>query len=270
MFSNFLADEMRLRRYGIAALTVLLSVGVLFMMVKTINEVKMSDSIGRDTSAANVISVSGQGEAIAIPDTASFDVTVTEKATTVAVAQQAVTKKINAVIAELKKQGLGDGEMKTLNYSLNPTYEYDYGTCTQYGCPPRGNPKIVGYEISQTIEVSVKDLDKAPAILAKVDTLGVSNVSGLSFSVSKQKDFEKEARTKAIIEAKAKAAILAKDLGVSLGRVVSFSENNGYPYPVYYSKGLGGAMAADATPAPQVPAGESKISSQVQIVYEIR
>ena len=268
-----LNDEPRLRRYIAIALALLLGIGVVFMIGKTINEFRLSSaSVGE---VQNTITVSGSGEAIAVPDTATFSFTIIEEATTVAPAQEALSKKIDSVLAMLKKEKIGEGDIKTINYNINPKYDYDSVRmgmpCSPYSCPPYGgDPKIVGYQVSQTIEVKVKSLDKAPTLLSNVGSLGVTSVSGIYFSVSNQKDFEREARQKAINEAKVKAEQLAKDLGMRLGKVVSFSENGYYPYPMRYESFGKGADAVAPTPAPQVPAGENKITSQVQITYEIK
>ena len=75
----------------------------------------------------------------------------------------------------------------------------------------------------------------------------------------------------AIEDAKEKAKVLSRDLGVRLGRVASFSESGNY-YPYYATANL--YKAEDATqssaPLPELPKGENTISSDVTITYEIR
>jgi hypothetical protein len=117
----------------------------------------------------------------------------------------------------------------------------------------------------------VRDTTKAGAILSGVGTKGASNVSGISFTVADQNLLESQARAKAIEAAKAKADVLARQLGVSIVRVVAFNENGNYP--MYAAKAMdmrtGGAMLESA-PAPELPVGQSKISSDVSVTYEIR
>src|SRR3989338_4179504 len=80
------------------------------------------------------------------------------------------------------------------------------------------------------------------------------------------------ARHQAIEQAREKAEELANQLGVSLVRVIGFSENGG-GYPVPYAYGRGGhmmvAMESKAV-APEIPVGENKIISNVSVTYEIR
>jgi uncharacterized protein YggE len=122
--------------------------------------------------------------------------------------------------------------------------------------------------------VKVKDTKKAGELLSGVGSKGASDVSGLSFTIEDEDKLKAEAREKAIAEAKAKADVLAQSLGVSVIRVTGFYEDSGgYQPPIAY--GMGGDMAVrnmaqEAKAAPELPAGENKIVSNVSITYEIR
>ena len=100
-------------------------------------------------------------------------------------------------------------------------------------------------------------------------TLGVSELNGPNFAIDNENDLKAEARKKAIEDAKKKAEVLAKDLGVHLGDITGFSESgNYYPMPMY-SKG----MALDSAQAPisaELPKGQNTISSDVTVTYEIK
>ena len=110
-------------------------------------------------------------------------------------------------------------------------------------------------------------------MLAGIGGLEVQNVSGLNFQVDKEENYKKEARRQAIMKARADAETLAHDLGVTLVRVINYSESGYYP-PIYY-KGMETMMADGGrggleAPSPEVPVGENKITSSVTITYEIR
>ena len=118
----------------------------------------------------------------------------------------------------------------------------------------------------------MRDTKKAGDLLAGVGSRGATNVSGLNFTIGDQDALNAEARGKAIDNAKAKADALAKQLGVSIVRVVGFSENGG-GYPIYYAKSAGATMGMDSAampPSPQIATGQNKITSNVTITYEIR
>ena len=99
-------------------------------------------------------------------------------------------------------------------------------------------------------------------------------MSGLSFTIDDEDELRAEARADAIEDAEGKADELAAQLGVTLVRIVGFSEDgNGY-YPAPYLKREVMTMAADSAVggavAPELPMGENKIQSNVTITYEIR
>ncbi len=253
---------------------VLLVLSSLFVLAKTVNEFKKGAYIGRDTSLQNTIVVSGEGEEFAKPDLVTFSFSVVEEKKTVADAQKVATEKSNKTIAFLKGEGIAEKDIKTTSYNIYPKYETIYGSatiCTREWCPPNpGKQIIMGYEVSQSIEVKVRDLEKAGELLSGIGSLGVSNVSGLTFDVEKKEEVQAKARAEAITDAKKKAEVLADDLGVSLVRIASFSEN-GYT-PTYYGRGGVISMKADGAfaPAPEIPMGENKFISNVTITYEIR
>lgn len=255
------------RMAGATALGVL----ALFLLVGTLSELKSYHYIGSGVTATNVITVSGDGEVFAVPDTATFSVTVQETAKDVKTAQDAATKKSNDIVAYLKGAGVDEKDIQTTDYSVYPQYSYGTQVCPAGGYCPPGRQTLDGFQVSQTLTVKVKDTKKAGDLLSGVGSRGASQVSGLSFTIDDQDALEAQARGKAIDDARTKAETLAKQLGVSLVRVVGFSENGGGG-PIYYAKGMGGAVAMDSAvaPAPEIPTGQNKITSNVSVTYEIR
>jgi uncharacterized protein len=250
-----------------------LAIVTLFFVGKTINEFRESAYIGKNLPINNVISVNGKGEAVGIPDVATFSYTVIEEAATVAGAQTKATDKTNKALAFLKESGIEDKDVKTLGYTVNPKYEYTQAVCTQFSCPP-GRQILKGYEVTQTIEVKVRDTAKAGTLLSGIGSIGVQNVSGLNFTFDDENKLKDEARAEAIADAKMKAEELANQLGVKLVRIMNYNEMG--DYPIYYERaalsatyGKGGA-ADGMAPAPALPSGENKVISNVTITYEIR
>ena len=243
----------------------------LFLLVATVSELRSYAYIGAGIQPANTITVNGEGKVLAVPDTATFTYTVDETAPDVATAQSKATTASNAVIDYLKSQGVKDTDIQTTDYSVNPQYQYSSQICTQNGyCPPQ-RQTISGYEVAQTETVKVTDITKAGALLSGVGTRGVSDVSGLTFTVADQDALNAQARDKAISDAKSKAQALAGSLGVSLIRITGFNENSGGVVPVYAKMTSEMAAAPDAAPvAPQIAIGENTITSDVTVTYEIR
>ncbi|MEK7180380.1 MAG: SIMPL domain-containing protein [Patescibacteria group bacterium] len=239
-----------------------------FLVVVSMKTLKEYRYVGADIPPVNVISFSGKGEVIVIPDTATFTFGVTEEAKNVKDAQLKVTQKINLALARLKDLSIAEKNIKTISYNVYPKYEYEKQICTQYSCPP-SRSTLVGYTVTQTIEVKVEDIDTAGAVLGAIGEVGATEISGLTFTSKDEEGQIREARKKAIEDAKQKASILAKDLGVRLVRIVNFSEGGSYPFYYRAAYGMGGAEKDVILPAPSLPIGENKVISEVTITYEL-
>jgi len=252
---------------------VMLVAGVLslFLLVQAFAGIKGLRYIGGQ-NMTGTISVSGKGEVVAVPDIATFSFSVSEEASVVADAQKRATDKINSILKFLTENGVEEKDIKTTSYNIYPRYEYAGDKYGQYGT---GKRTLAAYVVSQSVEVKVREISEAGKLLTGVGEFGGSDVSGLSFSVDKYDELMKEAREKAIAEARENADKLADDLGVNLVRVISYYDQ-GPAYPMYYGKdavmsaayGMGGDMRVES--APQLPAGENKIISNVSVTYEIR
>jgi uncharacterized protein YggE len=215
----------------------------------------------------NTITVSGTGEVVVKPDIATISFGVSAENLDVAKAQSDSATKMNSIIEALKKNGVDEKDIKTTNYSIYPRYDYTKVASPMY--PYGGKQVLAAYVVSQTVEVKIRDISKSGAILSSVGGLGVTDISGLNFSVDKIKDVQNDARDLAIKDARAQAEVLAKGLGVKLVKITSFSEGN--RSPIYYGmmeKAVSAPMMDSV--APSVPAGENKITSNVTITYEIR
>lgn len=258
-------NKMRLYRLLKMALVVFFAVVIANCFIGTGNY----DKYSKDNE--NVIIVSGYGEVQAVPDIANIYFTIRKDAKTVKEAQSSVAEVEKSALDLLKSNNISEKDIKTENVSFNPKYEYQYKSvvCNQYGCPPNpGKNVIVGYEAQESISVKVRNTDDAGKIIEGLGALGVTELSGPNFTVDREDDLKAEARKLAIDDAKLKAKVLAKDLGIRLGDITSFSEDGNYPRPMYEKAmmGAGDMMASSA----ELPRGENTISSNVTITYEIR
>lgn len=255
-------------RKAILLVIVLLAV---FLGLKAFGEVMGLRYIGAGIPPANTVTVSGYGEVAAVPDIATFTYSAVSTKPTVAAAQEEATTKANAITAYLKEAGVAERDMQTSNYSIYPQYDYVQGACVNGSCPS-GRQVLRGYEVRQSTTVKVRDTAKAGDLLAGVGSRGATEVSGLNFTFDDPHRGENEARQKAIDDATAQAKTLAGQLGVSLVRVVSFSESTGgYPPMPYAARGGMETQALDSKVSnPVISTGENKITSNVSVTYEIR
>lgn len=245
----------------------------LYFVVKIVSEIKSYNNIGVGGAlASNTITFSGSGEINAAPDLATITFTIRENAKEMKDAQTAVTTKETSVLDFLEKSGIAKKDIKTESYNSYPKYEYGKPCYEWMSTNCRQEvPKVIGYEVSEYVSVKVRDLAKAGEIVKGVGDLSISDISGPNFSIEKEEEFKAQARKMAIVEAKEKAEVLAKDLGVKLVRIVNFSENGNYPMPMYAKRTMAeDSVSSGSALSPELPTGESKITSNVSITYEIR
>ncbi len=241
----------------------------LFTLAKFINEVNSGIYIGSGAPATSTITVMGTGNVTAVPDITTLSVTVSKDADTSAAAQSALNDSVTKVLAYLKSQKIADKDIKSDYGGVNPKYVYSQVVCVRYPCP-QSDPKIVGYTAMQTITIKVRAVDSANDVRTGLANLGITDISGPTFTIDDEDNLKDAARANAIADAREKAQTLARSLGVRIVRVTSFSENGG-GYPIMYdAKAMMAGSAPNAAPAPELPKGENKITSNVTITYEIR
>lgn len=216
--------------------------------------------------------VSGEGKVTAIPDVAQFTFSVISQGKKdIAVLQKENTDKTNQVITFLKDQKIDEKDIKTQNYNLEPRYQYY--DCTRPGlvgsaspCPP---PEIVGYTITQTVSVKIRDFGKIGKVVGGVVENGANVVSQLSFTINDPTSIENQAREKAIAQAREKAKLVAKAGGFRVGRLISIDEG----YVPYYAYGLGaGDIKLESAPSatPTIEPGSQEVIVNITLRYEIQ
>ncbi len=215
------------------------------------------------------VSVSGEGEVTAKPDIGNFSFSVNTEATDATIAQSENAEVVNEIVAYLEENGVAEGDIDTGNYNLNPTYSYEKVVCNEFRCPPTERVQD-GYAVYQSINVKVRDLDKVGMLIAGVGERGATNISRPSFSIDDPASLESDAKAAAIKDAREKAERLAESLGMRLGKIMSFYEDDGYGYEPYaYTE----SYSLDATVAkvvPEIPVGDDTVRASVNIIYELK
>ena len=202
------------------------------------------------------IQVTGTGSVQVKPDTALISIGVSTEDGN---AQNAVSRNNAAtakVISELEAAAIEKKDLKTSNFSVYPQYRTE------------GSDKhpVVTYRASNTVTVTVHNLDKVGDILTKAVTAGSNQISGPNFSVSDAEKYLAEARKKAVENAIAKASVYANAAGLKLGSILSMVEE-GAAAPVYAPRSA--SFSAAAAPVP-VEAGEENIQARILLVVELK
>lgn len=244
------------------ALGGLLVIFVAFLIIQKGIELKNTVS---DRKPANTIAVSGEGKVSAVPDLATVTIGVLSQGSTAVDVKNSNNEKVAKVIAYIKEQGVEDKDIKTSQFNFYPTQDYNNGT-----------PKITGYQGNQSVTVTVRGVDKDQKVLEKILDGAVNNganqINGVNFTVEKPTDLQNEARKLAIADAKKKAEELAREAGLTLGKVVSLNENGGYPAPVMYSMDsyARGGATLEKSIAPDIQSGSQEITQTMTVVFEIK
>lgn len=215
------------------------------------------------------ITVTGDSQAKVSPDTAVITFSVVTQGKQAVEAQQQNAKKSDAVKAAVEAiTSDAKAEIKTSDYSLNPEQDYYSGKM----------PKILGYEVRNTVTVSIDKLDRVGAIIDAATAAGANNVQGIQFVVGEESPSQGEALALATKQAMAKAEAAARSLNGRIVRVVQSIEG-GVPPQMVDAEYTGMANAAaniaglsvDRKPMVSTPvqAGQLTVRSQVILVVEI-
>ncbi len=207
---------------------------------------------------ATTFNLSAYGETRIAPDMATITLGVQTDSPTAAEAMKANGARMNQVLAALKKAGIAERDIQTSNLNLNAQYAYEQNQ----------PPKLTGYQASNQVTVTVRDLKKLGAAVDATVGAGANTVNGISFGLANPQAAEDNARVEAVKALQAKAELYGRATGYKTVRLVNLSEGGGYtpspaPMPVF-------AMAkremADST---AVSAGELRVRVDVTAVYEV-
>ena len=205
-----------------------------------------------------LISLSGHGEVKAAPDMAIVTLGTLSQAATAKAALDANTAQVTALIAMLKAQGVEAKDIQTSNFNVNPRYENSSS----------GTAKIGGYDVSNSVTVTVRKLADLGGLLDKAISTGSNQVNGIELTVADPQSATDDARKAAVKDAMRKATLLADAAGVKLGPLVSMSES-GSAMPMPMRRGMAMDMAAKASAPVPVAEGQVAISADVNMAWEM-
>lgn len=221
-----------------------------------------SDAVADSVSTKSNLSVSGQGKVSIKPDIATATVGVTTQAKTAKEAQSQNSNQMNNVISALKSAGISADDIRTAGYDLSPRYEYPTN--------PKGTQRetLIGYAVTNQVQVTIRNIDNVGKTLDAVTNAGANLSGNIMFSLSeaKMETAYNDALTKALKNAKGKADVLAKGLGVTIGNPKEVVENgSSYPQPIYGRAMMDGMKLEGSTP---ISAGQMDVSTSVNLKYE--
>lgn len=202
------------------------------------------------------VTVVGNGEIKGVPDTANVQLGVETSGDTTQQALAENSTQVAAIMTKLKELGIAEKDIQTSNFSINARYDNE-------------GRQVIGYTINNMVNVTIRNLAQAGALLDQVVQVGANRIYGISFSVNDPSALIVQARDKAIADARAKADQLARGGGAVAGQVLVITENVGSS-PVVYPVARMMANTLDAAPQVPVQAGEQSFTAQVQMTFELK
>lgn len=210
------------------------------------------------TPPAPVVVVRGEGEVRAVPDVAFVTIGAEFRGQTPKAAQASAAAAMTAVQQRIVAAGVPKDAIRTLTYDLQAQFDYSNGKQV-----PRG------YQARNVIEVRLDDIQTVGEILELAVAAGGTSVQGIRFDLKRREALEREALTRAVADARARADAVAKGAGAAVVAVVRIEELGADVRPMEPPMMR---MAADtvAPAAPPIAAGEIVIHARVTLTATIK
>jgi uncharacterized protein YggE len=200
-------------------------------------------------AAQHSIVVSGNGSVATVPDRVQLSFGVSSDAKTASAALHANAGEMTKVIAALKGQGIAAADIQTQFVSLSPRYT------------PNGED-IVGYTAANSVNATVRKLDRVGGVIDAAVDAGANQVSGPNLARFDQTALYRRALRVAIANAKGKAQTIARASGLVLRRITDVTESGG-PTPVPEAAKVG---AAPPTP---IEPGTQLVEASVTVTFSV-
>lgn len=206
------------------------------------------------------ISATGTGEAIGKPDVMVVNLGVSAQREGIAEAREAAATAQTAVIDALKRNGVAENDIQTVQFNVSPEYDFS---------GPGAPRQLVGYVVSNVVTAKIRDLEKAGATLDAATAAGGNDavVQGLRFGIDDTTELQRQAREEAVKRAQEQARQLADNAGARLGKLLSISESSGsVPFdPNVIRAPSTGSGLVDSP----IQAGEMVVRITVNVLYAV-
>lgn len=203
------------------------------------------------------ISVSGSGTVNLKADTVTFSVSVSEIADTTALAQRAANEKVARVLSVIRNFGIEEDCISTANLYFSTSYRWNDGEQIR-----------TGEQVSQTINVKMKDMDNFGKLVDVLGTINGISLNSVNFIASDYTEAAMKARQLAFENAHDKALVYSSMSNMELGSPVSITD--GYDsYSNYRSYVVDAKMATMEAAGTEAPAGLLSVTINVNVVFEL-
>ena len=204
----------------------------------------------------STVRATGEATVTAVPDQARISIGVVNQAATADKAAAANAQQSDAVIKQLRGLLGSNAEIKTINYSISPDYNFN-----------GGRQKITGYTANNTVRVRIDDLKDVGRVIDAVAENGANTISGIQFTLRDERAVRIEALRRAAAQAKANAEAIASAMGLRVVGVISAEAGEpSMPHPVFAMAAMRAAPGGAPTP---VEAGTLDVGAVVTVTLEV-
>jgi uncharacterized protein YggE len=211
----------------------------------------------RPPARHQVVRATGEATLAAKPDQARLSVGVITNAATAEEAMQRNATQTATVLDALKKIVASNGEIKTFNYSVSPQYKFEQGH----------SPEITGYQASNTVEVTLNDLNLVGKVIDGAGHAGSNSINSISFTLKNDQAVRAKAIAEATRQARANAEAIAQALNVKVVGVASAETlDGGNPRPMQPMFSM--VKEAMAAPTP-IETGTLNVHAAVSVTLEV-
>ncbi|MDP8995364.1 MAG: SIMPL domain-containing protein [Pseudomonadota bacterium] len=209
---------------------------------------------GIDGTRLDVVAV---GEVTRVPDIARISAGVITQAPTATEALRLNAARMAAVREALRRAGIADRDIQTSNINLHPEYRYAENQ------PPR----LIGYRAGNEVSIRFRDIAETGRILDALVAQGANQISGPMLEIDRPEAALDEARTVAIANARARAELYARALGMQVRRVLAVSEAG--PPQVPFPRPMAEARSAMAQDV-RIDPGEQRLAVSLTVTFELQ
>lgn len=204
--------------------------------------------------------VSGEGKVTVVPDIATLRLGVEAQEASVTEAQTQAAGAMDKVMTSLTGNGVAKKDIQTQYFNITKVTRWDDKNQQQV---------VIGYRVTNVVTAKIRNIDKAGSIIDAVAVAGgdLTRIDGIDFSVDNPSAYYTDARKLAMANAKSKANQLAELAGVTLGKATYITESS-YSPPIAAPVAL--EMKSSTAPQTPISAGETEITTTVQITFAIK
>ena len=209
------------------------------------------------------ITTNGVASTEVVPDIATISLGVDTERPKAADAARDNALAAQAIVGEIKAQGIEARDIKTLSVTLAPVYD---GIQDANGYVTKRT--LRGYIASNSLSVRIKEVAKAGVLAGQLMDKGANRFEGIAFDYTQKEAKYDALRGDAVRDALRKANSYVDGLGLKLGRVLEIATQAPYPAPAGMSPKMLGAAKSEAAAVPVEPGSEVP-RTEVRVTWEL-